>query len=92
MRVEPRCIDCTRGYYKDAVGNSACSKCPEGKTTLRRGATKATDCSKAFSYFYLCILTICPSFEKYFQICIRIVVVAQALIVQNKANIFTTRE
>ena len=55
MRVGTQCRDCIRGYYKDGVGNGACTKCPEGKTTLRRRATKASDCSKTLYYFYLCI-------------------------------------
>ena len=41
------CTDCDVGFYKDVVGDGACTKCINGKSTSRAGATKASDCGKA---------------------------------------------
>ena len=41
------CRLCEKGYYKDTVSNTQCTKCPDGKTTSGEGKTKSTDCSKA---------------------------------------------
>ena len=46
-----RCAKCLVGEYKDTEGNNgSCTTCPDGVTTIAKGATAATDCSKGLVY------------------------------------------
>ena len=40
------CRSCPYGYYKTAAGNTGCTACLVGNTTLQRASTLASDCSE----------------------------------------------
>ena len=46
-RVGESCQLCDKGYYKDIVADTPCTKCPTGQTTSGIAKTKASDCSKS---------------------------------------------
>lgn len=62
---------CTRGYYKDVLGNTSCTVCPSGTTTtITMAAVARTDCDQCRPGFGAASITlsspqctICPSGE-----------------------------
>ena len=45
-KKDGKCLPCTKGYYKELIGDEACNKCEDGKTTYGLGSTDQRDCSK----------------------------------------------
>ena len=50
--MKDECVRCAQGFYKDVVGDGACTKCPDGRTTSSQGSPAASYCSKV-SYCHL---------------------------------------
>ena len=44
------CVRCGNGTYSTA-GAADCTVCPTGSTTLREGASDASECGKQFSFW-----------------------------------------
>ena len=44
--IDPPCVACSTGSYKDTVGNTPCTPCPEGKYSAVQAATACVNCSR----------------------------------------------
>ena len=56
--MKDTCVDCDVGYYKDTIGDGACTKCPDGTSTRQKGSTVASHCGNALYCIKLSMLSI----------------------------------
>ena len=64
------CVDCPLGYFKDDVGNFACSPCADNETTASTGSTLSSNCGKGRVYRWSCKKTkALPSLCLFMWIC-----------------------
>ena len=42
------CSECLKGYYKEGIGDTTCTKCPENKASLENGMTSCDYCPQGY--------------------------------------------